>query len=319
MDFGTLALRLLRLVRAIVEEGTLTAAAERLMLSQPALSHQLRDVENRLGSARFERRGRSLVLTEAGARVLDSARGVLAEVQRTESDLAVLAAGRSGTLRVTAECYTTYHWLPPVLSAFRAGWPLVDVEIAAGAAERPGAALRERAVDVALLTTNDSLDALRLVELFEDEVVAVVAEGHPWAAQPWVEAADFDGAHLFVWHDCIERDCVLGLVAEAGAVPGRVTPVPLSTEGAVGMVRAGLGVTAMARWAVAPYLERGGLATVPVTESGVRRRWYAATRTGAEPAYVQAFVDVLTRIDVATGAVRGEAVRSGTEVQAVVG
>ena len=293
MDFGTLDLRHLRLVRAVVEEGTLTAAADRLALSQPALSHQLRDVEDRLGIALFERRGRSLVLTEAGGRVLDSARIVLDEVARAEADLAALAAGRSGTLRVTAQCYTTYHWLPPVLGAFREAWPLVDVEIAAGASERPGASLRDRAADVALVATTAGFDDLHLIELFEDEVVAIVPESHAWAGLPFVEPAAFDGEHVFVWHDRIEHDTVLMLVTEAGATPGRITPVPLSTEGAIGMVRAGLGITAMARWAADPYLRQGGLAAVPVTGTGVRRGWYAATRAGAEPTYVRAFVEAL--------------------------
>ncbi|MEM1042099.1 MAG: LysR family transcriptional regulator [Bacteroidota bacterium] len=297
MDSSTLDLRHLRLVRAVVEEGTLTAAGNRLSLSQSALSHQLRDVEDRLGIALFERRGRSLVLTEAGGRVLDAARVVLDEVSRAEADLDVLAAGKSGTLRVTAECYTTYHWLPLVLGTYREAWPLVDVEIVAGASERPGAALLDRRVDVALVTTVDRADGLALTELFEDEVVAVVAESHPWAGRAHVEPAAFDGEQVFVWHTCTERDCVLSLVAAAGATPSRIIPVPLSTEGAVGMVRAGLGVTAMARWAAAPYLEQGGLADVPVTEDGVRRRWYVAMRRDPRPPYVDAFVDALTRME----------------------
>ncbi|MEM1126383.1 MAG: LysR family transcriptional regulator [Bacteroidota bacterium] len=306
MDFGSLDLRHFRLVRAIVEEGTLTAAADRLAVSQPALSHQLRDVEERLGIALFERRGRSLVLTGAGGRVLESARIVLDEVERAEADLAALAAGKSGTLRVTAQCYTTYHWLPPVLSTFCEAWPLVEVEIAAGASEQPVAALQERAVDVALLTKPDDVQGIQLAELFNDEVVAVVAAGHPWAQQAWIDPDAFGGEHMFVWHECAERDCVLSLVADAGARPRRITPMPHSTEGAVGMVRAGLGVTAMAQWAVAPYLAQGGLATVPVTADGVRRRWYAAVRAGTEPAYVKAFVGVLKRFDISAGVVRDE-------------
>lgn len=299
MDFGALDLRHFRLVRAVVEEGTLTAAADRLALSQPALSHQLRGAEDVLGVDLFERRGRSLVLTEAGRRVLDAAAVVLGEVERAEHDLAALAAGQMGTLRVAAECYTTYHWLPPVLSAFGREWPGVDVELAAEATERPGDAVRERAVDVALLTNVAGLDDLVLTALFEDEVIAVVAVGHQWAERPYVEPSAFEGEHVFAWHTCLDRDCVLVLVAEAGASPEKVTPVPLSTEGAIGMVRAGLGVTTMARWAAAPYLSQGGLSAVPVTADGVRRTWYAATRSGSEPVYVQAFVGVLgeTRLD----------------------
>ena len=235
--------------------------------------------------------------------MLDAARVVLDEVARAEADLGALAAGRKGTLRVTAECYTTYHWLPPVLGAYREAWPLVHVEIAAEASERPGEAVRERAADVALLTNTGGLDDLALTELFEDEVVAVVDEGHPWAGRAHVDPADFDGAHVFAWHSCFDRDCVLRLVTAAGAAPARVTPVPLSTEGAVGMVRAGLGVTTMAAWAAAPYLAAGGLRAVPVTPGGVHRTWYAATRTHGDPSYVGAFVEALASTGVLDAAV----------------
>ena len=294
MDFSTLELRHLRLVRAVVEEGSLTAAAGRLALSQPALSHQLKDVEDRLGVALFERRGRSLVLTEAGDRVLGSARAVLGEVERAEADLAALASGRAGTLRVAAECYTTYHWLPDVVQAFAAEWPEVRVELATEATERPGEALAARALDVALVTLTGDLNGdVTLTPLFEDEVVAVVAEGHPWAGQPWVDPAEFAGEHVLTYQTCRERNCVLRLVAAAGVSPGRVTPVPSSTEAVVGMVRAGLGVTTMAQWAASPYLGRGGLVALPVTEEGVRRTWHAAARDEPGPAYLDAFVRAL--------------------------
>lgn len=303
MDFGALDLRHLRLVRAVVEEGSLTAAAARLALSQPALSHQLVGVEGLLGVDLFERRGRSLVLTEAGARVLASARVVLAEVERAEADLAALAAGRAGTLRVATECFTTYHWLPDVVAAFRRDYPGVAVELAASASERPGEALVARSIDVGLVTLADDLpDGLTLTPMFDDEVVAVVPEGHPWSERPFVAAADFASEHMFVYETRVGRDPVLaGVLAPSGVEPHRVTAVPGSTEAVVGMVRAGLGVATMARWAAAPYLERGGLAAVQVTEGGVRRTWLAAVRDEVRPAYVDAFVAALKTVGVSDG------------------
>ena len=218
MDFGALDLRHLRLVRAVVEEGSLTAAAARLALSQPALSHQLVGVEGRLGVDLFERRGRSLVLTEAGARVLASAGVVLAEVERAEADLAALAAGLAGTRRVATECFTTYHWLPDVVAELRRGYPGVAVELAASVSERLGEALAARAIDVGLVTLVDGLpDGLALTPLFDDEVVAVVPEGHPWSERPFVAAADFASEHLFVYKTGGGRDPVLaGVLAPAG-------------------------------------------------------------------------------------------------------
>ena len=105
--------RHLRLVAAIADSGSLTRAGDRLHLTQSALSHQLRDIESRLGAALFLRVGKRLVLTPAGERLLASARDVLDRLQQTELEIRELGKERGGVLRLTTECYTCYHWLPP--------------------------------------------------------------------------------------------------------------------------------------------------------------------------------------------------------------
>src|SRR3954462_5705608 len=106
-----LEVRHLQLVAAIVDEGNLTRAGERLHLTQSALSHQLLDIEERIGTPLFHRMGRRMTLTDAGQRVLTSARQILVELAQTEQDLQLYAANRRGAIRLTTECYTVYHWL----------------------------------------------------------------------------------------------------------------------------------------------------------------------------------------------------------------
>ena len=118
-----LEIRHLRLVAGIADAGSMTKAAGRLHLTQSALSHQLRDIEGRLGTALFTRLGRSMVLTEPGRRVLDAARRVIGEVQRAEEDVRRLAGHGEGTIRVCTECYTGYHWLGAILAAFQTRHP----------------------------------------------------------------------------------------------------------------------------------------------------------------------------------------------------
>ena len=110
-----LDVRHLRLVAAVVDTGSVTAAAKVLHLSQPALSHQLRDVEERLGTELFQRQGRRMLLTGPGKRVLEAARKVVAEVEAAEAEVSQLARPSQGLLRLATECYTAYHWLPGVL------------------------------------------------------------------------------------------------------------------------------------------------------------------------------------------------------------
>src|SRR5436305_14896067 len=101
-----LEVRHLKLVAAVADVGSLTRAGEQLFLTQSALSHQLRDIEQRLGAPLFLRVGKRLVLTPAGERLLESARDVLARLHQAEEDVRQLARSGSGVLRLTTECYT---------------------------------------------------------------------------------------------------------------------------------------------------------------------------------------------------------------------
>jgi len=114
-----LEVRHLRLVAAVAAVGSLTRAGDRLHLTQSALSHQLRDIESRLGTALFLRIGKRLVLTPAGQRLLASATDVLGRLEEAERDIREMGRDRAGTLRITTECYTCYHWLPALLLRYR--------------------------------------------------------------------------------------------------------------------------------------------------------------------------------------------------------
>src|SRR6266571_6531866 len=129
--------RHLRLVAAVAEMGSLTRAGDHLHLTQSALSHQLRDIETRLGAALFLRVGKRLVLTPAGERLLTSARELLERLQQTELEIRALGKERGGVLRITTECYTCYHWLPPILTHYRRQFPRVEVRIDVDATARP--------------------------------------------------------------------------------------------------------------------------------------------------------------------------------------
>ncbi|MEO8033248.1 MAG: LysR family transcriptional regulator, partial [Acidobacteriota bacterium] len=124
-----LEIRHLLLVAAVADEGSLTRAGERLNLTQSALSHQLLDIEERLRTALFHRVSRKMVLTEAGQRVLTSARRILDDLARTEEDLRLYAADRRGVIRLTTECYTCYHWLPALMKQFEKTHPGIEIRI----------------------------------------------------------------------------------------------------------------------------------------------------------------------------------------------
>ena len=192
--------RHLRLVAAMAESGGQTRAARKLNLTQSALSHQLRELESRIGAPLFIRASRRMVLTAVGERVLTSARRILHEVETLERDLvAESASGGAGVVRLATECYTCYHWLPGVVTAFRQEWPRVDVRIVAEATANPVRALLDGALDLAIVAGDVDERRLGCTSLFEDEQVVVVAPGHPLAAREYVAPEDLRNEHLILY------------------------------------------------------------------------------------------------------------------------
>lgn len=292
-----LDLRDVELLDALGQEGTLTAAAQRLYVSQPALSQRLTKMERKLGVPLFEREGRKLVANPAGKRLLAAARQVVGELTAAERDVADIREGRTCRVRFMAQCSTTYQWLPPVLRRFRELHPGAEVRIESFPGDEPIPALLDDRVDVALVTKPDrQMDRVRLVPLFEDEMVAVVAARHPWAQRRHVTARDFDDAHLIVY-DVYDQSRIppTPLPLPPGARPARVTTMPIITELLVEMVAGGEGVAVLPSWVVAPYVETRAIATVGIGPRPLTRTWYCATRQDDQPPHVAAFAGELVR------------------------
>ena len=289
-----LEIRHLQLVAGITDAGTMTGAAARLHLTQSALSHQLRDIEARLGTPLFVRLGRSMVLTAAGRRVLDTARRVLGDLERTEEDVRRLAGHGEGTIRVCTQCYTGYHWLAGVLASFQRKHPGVTINIAADATDRPVDALFDGRIDLAILIDTLADRRLRLRPLFSDEMVAIVAKGHPLARRRWIAAEELAREHLLLYSSVPEESFLLRKVlAPAGLTPARVSFIML-TEAMIELARAGTGVGILPRWSAQRAIGSGAVAALSITRRAMRRRWTGATLAAhADPPYLVDFMDLV--------------------------
>ena len=292
----SLELRDFRLVAAIEECGGVTKAAAALNLTQSALSHQLADLERRLGVPLFTRHGRRMVLTPAGERLRDAARPILGSVAAAEAETRGVASERDAILRVSTECYTCYHWLPRVIRDFQRQYPKVEPRIVAGATRRVIPSLLKGQLDLAIISDPVRDRRLEVTPLFQDELVAIVAPDHPWAKRRFVEATDYASEHLFTYAiSRVESTLFQKVLTPAGVSPRQHSQVEL-TEAIIEMVKAGLGVATLARWAAAPHLEAGTLRAVRVTEHGLPRDWSAATlRYKDERPHLDAFIRLLQR------------------------
>lgn len=290
-----LEIRHLRLLAAVAEHGSVTEAGHRLHVTQSALSHQLRDAEERLGTALFLRLGKKMVLTPAGEKLLDSARKVLDELHSAETQIEGLNGGTRGVIRVSTECYTCYHWLPPVLKKFHAKFPGVEVNIVLEATARPIEALLDGRLDVAVISCRPRNKSLRLTPTCEDELVVVMGPHHRLASSSHVQPRDLAGESIFCYPPKEESTLVLKVLRPAGVQPSRVMEVPL-TESILDMVSSGMGVAFLARWAVKNYLVAGKIVTRPLNKGGFRRHWNAATlRTRPTPPYLTDFLTLLAQ------------------------
>ena len=272
-----LDIRHLEIVRAVHEAGSLSRAARALHMSQPALTRQLAVIEQRLGTALFRRHARGMSLTPAGERVLSTASRVLADIARAETDVRRLADGYDGTVRIASECFMCYHWLPGVARAFGARQPGITVDLVPEATRDPYGALRDAAVDVALVYSAPPETArVHRVPLFHDEMVGVVASSHALASRPHLAADDFRDETLLCHYAEPTRGIVETLFLGAAGVTPRRTMELLVTPAVLAMARAGYGIAIAPRWLLEPAGTLDGLVPLPLGPDGLWRPWYAA-------------------------------------------
>lgn len=283
-----------QMVAAIAASGSVTRAAGELHRTQSAVSHQLHGVEERLGTALFLRVGKRMVVTAAGERVLAAAHRVLEDIRATEEDVRRLGAREAGVVRVCAQCNTGYHWLPPLVEVFHRRHPEIEVSLAVESTLRPLEALLEGKLDVAIVTQSVRHDQVRVRPLFEDEHAVIVPPDHPFAQRAFVRPEDFASERLLLYSSSPDDSFTFQTILRpAGVVPQRVTFVML-TEAILEMVKARLGISVMQTWAIEPALRAGDVCAIPITATGIRRQWSAATLTAAgSVAHVDGFIELL--------------------------
>ncbi|MDU8944926.1 LysR substrate-binding domain-containing protein [Ovoidimarina sediminis] len=270
--------RHLRTIRAIHETGGLARAAEQLNITQSALSHQVKGIEDQVGVELFVRRSKPLKLSAAGKRLLALAERILPEIEALELEFEGLKSGRSGRLHIAIECHACFEWLFPVLEQFRKAWPDVDVDIRPGLAFDALPALRREEVDLVVSSDPEALPDVEFTPLFDYAPVFVASAQHPLAAKDYIEAEDFRGETLITYPvDRARLDVFSQLLMPAKVEPGAVRQVEL-TAVILLLVASNRGVAVLPDWVVREVRYNSDYVTRPLTRDGITRRLYAATR-----------------------------------------
>lgn len=289
-------LRHLRTLVALRDTGSLVEAADRVFLTQSALSHQLKDLETRLGCALFIRKTRPVRFTTPGKRLLKLADEVLPLVHSAEQDLARLAGGESGRIFMAIECHSCFEWLLPAINEYREHWPDVELDIASGFHFAPLPALARGDLD--LVITADPVQDLGLayLPLFSYEAQLALARDHPLARKPWIDPEDLAGEVLICYPvDRSRLDIFTAFLDPAGVEPRRVRNAELTTM-MIQLVASGRGVTCLPNWALHEYLQRDYVVVKSLGEEGIWPTLYAAVRADQRAApFIEGFVDVAKR------------------------
>jgi LysR family transcriptional regulator for metE and metH len=267
----------LKIIRALADNGTLTAAANALFLTQPALSHQMRYLEKKLEVSLWEREGRQLRLTQAGEVLLQVARQVLPVLEQAEITLQAYGEGKQGVLRIGVECHPCYEWLKGILADFLVALPNMDVDIVNKFQFSGLEGLLNHHVD--LLVTPDKVKkkGIAYEPLFEYELVLLIAESHALSTEKYINPDQLSNEVLLTFpvaHDRLD-------VFTQFLLPATINPKTRAIESLdimVQMVGLGRGVTVLPNWLAKEYTKKLPVSVVHLGKKGLIKTLYAAMR-----------------------------------------
>ncbi|HEV3428542.1 MAG TPA: LysR family transcriptional regulator [Paraburkholderia sp.] len=281
------------IIREVERQGSLTAAAATLFLTQSALSHTVKKIEQQLGTPIWDRDGRSLRLTQAGHYLLALANRLLPQFEHAEARMKQYADGERGTLRIGMECHPCYQWLLKVVSPYLARWPDVDVDVKQRFQFGGIGALFGYDIDV--LVTPDPLmrPGLRFEPVFDYEQVLVVSERHALAMARYVKPEQLVDETLITYPVETDRlDIYNHFLRPAGVVPRRHKTIE-TTDIMLQMVASDRGVAALPRWLADEYAERMPVVSVKLGKQGIAKQIFLGTREAdASIDYLGAFVEL---------------------------
>ncbi|MEM9567096.1 MAG: LysR family transcriptional regulator [Cyanobacteria bacterium P01_E01_bin.34] len=283
----------LEIIRAVDQQGSMTAAADALHLTQSALSHSMRKLEDRIGVKLWYREGRSLRPTQAGIHLLATADRLIPQFVHAEERLGQFARGERGTLRIGMECHPCYQWLQKITAPYLSAWPSVDIEVKQKFQFGGIGALFAHEID--LLVTPDPLrkESLHFEPVFDYEQVLVVSSDHPLGEKDHVIPRQLGEEVLFTYPVSRDRlDIYTCFLAPAGRTV-RKQKVVESTDMMFQMVACGRGVAALPRWLVEEFSEKYPVRAVRLGLNGVQKQIFLGVRrTELEVDYLNAFMEL---------------------------
>jgi len=290
----------LRQIRAFVEvadAASFTQAANKLCLTQSAVSHSIRGLEEQLGSKLVDRVGKRICVTQDGMVFLRRCRRVLQELESAVQELDALHRWGQGRIRIGATHSLCRYLLPSILREFRERFPRCEVHIEPADTAQLISLLDSSKLDIALGIQSRHPQWCRFQALFEDELLFVVSPSHPWAKLDDLTLGKLESESLIVYGSASETYRLIRTHFEEAGVKLRAS-LSLGDMGAIKeMARTGMGVGIVAPWVAASELQRGELVALPIHKKLLSRTWGAYTHESKEfSVQEEAFVEICEKI-----------------------
>lgn len=276
-----LSLRHFEMLAAIARCASLADAARTLLITPSALTHRIREAERRLDVLLYEKQGRTLRPTLAGRILTQTAERILEDIHQSERVAISSAMGIRHVVRLSVAVYAAFHWLPDFLPWFRKVNPGIEIEINTQSAQNPFDSMFKGQIDLVISPDSVLPGQLDTVDLFEDELVAVVPPGHALAAKAYVSGNDFLN-DPYLTYSLVRQP---GYEADRIWTPENVLPPHEENIGSVEaiceLVKAGFGISILSHWAIFPQFQSARLIPVRATQDGLGITWRAITKKGA--------------------------------------
>ncbi|PMM55698.1 LysR substrate-binding domain-containing protein [Vibrio splendidus] len=282
-------LKHLRTLTTLRDSGSLTATATSLHLTQSALSHQLKDLEARIGGQLFLRKTRPVKFTSEGEILLKLADEIQPRIAKAENELASLKEDVNGRLHMAIECHSCFQWLMPALKEYQVAWPSVTLDFSSGFGFEPLPALMAGELDLVITSDIQPRSEVHYEPLFDFEMRLITAINSPLAEKSSIDPQDLSDITMLTYPVQKQRlDVVKHFLQPVGVEPKKWKQAD-NTLMLVQMVSAGLGVAALPNWAISEFSRQGLIASKPLGK-GLSRRLFAAVRNSEkDKRYLQAF------------------------------
>jgi len=271
-------LKYFKLIKTITEEGSIANSAEKLFLTQSALSHQLRELEKRLGFKVFIRTRNKWKLTDEGNEIYKLGNSILESIENGFQNIEQLRAGSKGTIKVSTECYSFYHGLYSFIQKMGLLYPEINIVPILEATHQPISKILSNEIDIAIVTSKPKNEMLASIEIYEDEIFAIMHQENELSSVGYLSPNDFKNETLIIHSFPLETVSVYDLFLKPNKInPIQVSAIPL-TEVALEMVYANMGIFCMPKWALKSFKLSEDLIFKKIGKDGLKRTHHIVFR-----------------------------------------